>query len=159
SCLRLTGRRHRRVRYLEFKRGAPQDRVPAMRDRVEVSPMKILGETEKRSTGVHFLPDDAILQHNADFPSDILAKPPRELSFLNPGVSIRLVDERIGKQDHFAFAGGVSGFVEFVNQGKKTLHPTIFHAIAERPSEQGTAIGVEVAMQWNEGYTENVLCF
>ena len=157
--LRLTVRRDGKVRFIEFKRGEPQDRVLEMRDGVEVSPMKILGETEKRGTEVHFLPDDAIFQHNADFHYDILAKRLRELSFLNHGVSIRLVDERIGKQDHFAFAGGVSGFVEFVNQGKKTLHPNIFHAVSERPSEQGTAIGVEVAMQWNEGYTENVLCF
>ncbi|HMR71881.1 MAG TPA: ATP-binding protein, partial [Rubrivivax sp.] len=157
--LRLTVRRDGKTHFIEFKRGEPQDRVLEQRDGVEVSPMKILGDTEKRGTEVHFLPDDEIFAHNADFHYDILAKRLRELSFLNHGVSIRLVDERSGKEDHFAFAGGVKGFVEFVNQGKKTLHPNIFHAVSERPSEQGTTIGVEVAMQWNEGYSENVLCF
>jgi DNA gyrase subunit B len=69
------------------------------------------------------------------------------------------VDERNGKEDNFAFAGGVKGFVSFINQGKKVLHPNIFHAVGSKMSEQGTEIGVEVAMQWNDGYNESVLCF
>src|SRR5204862_6115379 len=68
------------------------------------------------------------------------------------------VDERNAKEDNFAFAGGVRGFVEFINQGKRVLHPTIFHAIGEKASEQGPRIGVELAMQWNDGYNESVLC-
>jgi DNA gyrase subunit B len=84
----------------------------------------------------------------------VLAKRLRELSFLNNGVKIRLVDERNGKEDNFAFAGGVKGFVSFINQGKKVLHPNIFHAVGSKMSEQNTDIGVEVAMQWNDGYNE-----
>ncbi|MBL8323916.1 MAG: DNA gyrase subunit B, partial [Rubrivivax sp.] len=156
--LRLTVRRDGQVHYVEFKRGVTQDRVIEVRDGFDTSPMRITGETEKRGTEVHFLPDDAIF-NNIDFHYDVLAKRLRELSFLNNGVKIRLVDERNAKEDNFAFAGGVKGFVEFINQGKKVLHPNIFHAIGEKQSEQNTAIGVEVSMQWNDGYSESVLCF
>jgi DNA gyrase subunit B len=157
--LRLTVRREGRIHHIEFRRGVLQDRLVELREGVEVSPMRMAGETDKRGSEVHFLPDDEIFQQNADFHYDILAKRLRELSFLNNGVRIRLVDERQNKEDDFAFAGGVKGFVEFINQGKKVLHPNIFHSIGERNSDQGTTIGVEVAMQWNDGYTESVLCF
>ncbi len=156
--LRLTVRRDRKVHLLEFKKGIPQDRLLEMRDGFEVSPMKVTGETDKRGTEVHFLPDDEIFQ-NIDFHYDVLAKRLRELSFLNNGVKIRLVDERNAKEDNFAYVGGVKGFVEFINQGKKVLHPNIFHAIGEKMSEQNTPVGVEVSMQWNDSYSENVLCF
>ena len=156
--LRLTVRREGQVHFIEFRKGVPQDRVLEMREGFEVSPMKITGETEKRGTEVHFLPDEEIFS-NIDFHYDVLAKRLRELSFLNNGVKIKLVDERNGKEDNFAFAGGVRGFVEFINQGKKVLHPNIFHALGDKMSEQNTNIGVEVAMQWNDGYNESVLCF
>ena len=99
--------------------------------------MKVIGETDKRGTEVHFLPDDEIFS-NIDFHYDMLAKRLRELSFLNNGVKIKLVDERNAKEDNFAFVGGVKGFVEFINQGKKVLHPNIFHAVGEKMSEQNT---------------------
>jgi DNA gyrase subunit B len=156
--LRLTVRRDHKVHLLEFKKGIPQDRLLEMRDGFEISPMKVIGETDKRGTEVHFLPDDEIFQ-NIDFHYDVLAKRLRELSFLNNGVKIRLVDERNAKEDNFAYVGGVKGFVEFINQGKKILHPNIFHAIGEKMSEQNTPVGVEVSMQWNDSYSENVLCF
>ncbi|WKB51205.1 DNA topoisomerase (ATP-hydrolyzing) subunit B [Eleftheria terrae] len=156
--LRLTVRREGKVHFIEFRKGVPQDRVLEQRDGFEVSPMKIIGETEKRGTEVHFLPDDEIFT-NVDFHYDVLAKRLRELSFLNNGVKIRLVDERNAKEDNFAFAGGVKGFVDFINQGKKILHPNVFHAQGDKVSEQNTNVGVEVAMQWNDGYSENVLCF
>jgi DNA gyrase subunit B len=156
--LHLRVRRDGKVHALEFRAGIPQDRVVERRDGVDVSPMKIVGETDRRGTEVHFLPDDLIFS-NIDFHYEILSKRLRELSFLNNGVKIRLVDERNNKEDNFAFAGGVKGFVEYVNQGKKTLHPNIFHATGEKMSDQGTNITAEVAMQWNDGYSENVLCF
>jgi len=156
--LRLTVRREGKVHFIEFAQGVPQERLLEMREGFEVSPMKITGETEKRGTEVHFLPDETIFS-NIDFHYDVLAKRLRELSFLNNGVKIRLVDERNAKEDNFAFAGGVKGFVEFINQGKKVLHPNIFHAMGDKLSEQGTNVGVEVAMQWNDGYNESVLCF
>jgi DNA gyrase subunit B len=158
KSLRLTVRRDGQVHFMEFKRGVPQDRVIEQRDGFDVSPMRIQGDTENRGTEVHFLPDDEIFQ-NIDFHYDVLAKRLRELSFLNNGVKIRLVDERNAKEDNFAFVGGVKGFVEFINQGKRVLHPNIFHVDGDKMSEQNTSIGVEVAMQWNDGYNEAVLCF
>src|SRR5439155_15961243 len=148
--LRLTVRRDRKVHFIEFRKGVPQDRQLEMRDGFEISPMKVIDDTDKRGTEVHFLPDDEIF-NNIDFHYDVLAKRLRELSFLNNGVKIKLVDERIAKEDNFAFAGGVKGFVEFINQGKKVLHPNVFHAMGDKMSEFNTNIGVEVAMQWNDG--------
>lgn len=162
--LRLTVRREGKVHQLEFARGVVQNRLLATVDGFEVSPMKVTGETDKRGTEVHFLPDTEIFKENNDFHYEILAKRLRELSFLNNGVRIRLKDERSGKEDDFSGAGGVRGFVEFINKGKTVLHPTSFYAAGERPAESyggipGTHIGVEVAMQWNSAYTEQVLCF
>ncbi|WP_440106023.1 DNA topoisomerase (ATP-hydrolyzing) subunit B [Acidovorax sp. BL-A-41-H1] len=162
--LRLTVRREGKVHQIEFARGFVQDRLLSTVDGFEVSPMKVTGDTEKRGTEVHFLPDTDIFKENNDFHYEILAKRLRELSFLNNGVRIRLKDERSGKEDDFSGAGGVRGFVEFINKGKTVLHPTSFYAAGERPAETyggipGTHIGVEVAMQWNSAYTEQVLCF
>lgn len=162
--LRLTVRREGKVHQLEFARGVVQNRLLDTVDGFEVSPMKVTGETDKRGTEVHFLPDTEIFKENNDFHYEILAKRLRELSFLNNGVRIRLKDERSGKEDDFSGAGGVRGFVEFINKGKTVLHPTSFYAAGERPAESyggipGTHIGVEVAMQWNSAYTEQVLCF
>ncbi|HUG25333.1 DNA topoisomerase (ATP-hydrolyzing) subunit B, partial [Piscinibacter sp.] len=156
--LRLTVRREGKSHFIEFRKGVPQDRLLELRDGFEVSPMKVIGETEKRGTEVHFLPDDEIFE-NIDYHYDILSKRLRELSFLNNGVKIRLVDERNNKEDNFAFVGGVKGFVDFINTGKKVLHQNIFHAVGEKMSEHNTNITAEVAMQWNDGYSENVLCF
>jgi len=158
KLLRLTIRRDGKAHYLEFKKGIVQDRLVEVRDGVAVSPMRIVGETEKRGTEVHFLPDEDTFGP-IDFHYDVLAKRLRELSFLNNGVRIRLVDERSGKEEDFAYVGGVKGFVEFINKGKTVLHPNIFHARGEKLSEHQTTVGVEVAMQWNDGYNESVLCF
>jgi len=159
KMLRLTVRREGKVHVLEFSRGFVQNRIVEKIDGVEVSPMQILGETDKRGTEVHFLPDNEIFKENADFHYEILSKRLRELSFLNNGVRIRLLDERSGKEDDFSGAGGVKGFVAFINKGKTVLHPNVFHAMGDRQSDQNTNIGVEVAMQWNSGYNEQVLCF
>src|SRR5262245_53997892 len=100
KMLRLTVKRDGQVHLMEFKRGAPQDRLIEQRDGVDVSPMRVTGETENRGTEVHFLPDDEIFS-NIDFHYDVLAKRLRELSFLNNGVRIKLVDERNAKEDNF----------------------------------------------------------
>ncbi|TWO71126.1 DNA topoisomerase (ATP-hydrolyzing) subunit B [Caenimonas sedimenti] len=160
KMLRLTVRREGKMHVLEFCRGFVQNRIVETIDGIEVSPMQILGDTDKRGTEVHFLPDnDEIFKENNDFHYEILSKRLRELSFLNNGVRIRLLDERTGKEDDFSGAGGVLGFVQFINKGKQVLHPNAFHAVGDRQSDQGTNIGVEVAMQWNSGYNEQVLCF
>ncbi|ODS91426.1 MAG: DNA gyrase subunit B [Comamonas sp. SCN 65-56] len=162
--LRLTVRREGQVHQIEFARGFVQNRAIEVVDGFETSPMKITGITEDRGTAVRFLPDVEIFGDNHDFHYDTLAKRLRELSFLNNGVRIRLIDERTGKEDDFSGAGGVLGFVKFISTGKKVLHPTPFHASGTRAAETyggipGTEIGVEVAMQWNDGYNEQVLCF
>ena len=164
KSLRLIVRRDGKVHTLEFAKGFVQNRIIEVVDGVEVSPMRITGDTEKRGTEVHFLPDTEIFTQNSDFHYEILSKRLRELSFLNNGVRIRLVDERTGKEDDFSGAGGVKGFVDFINSGKKVLHPNAFYSEGERPADTyggitGTHIGVEVAMQWNDGYNESVLCF
>jgi DNA gyrase subunit B len=161
--LRLTIRRDGKRHFMEFCRGVPVDRVIESRDGFEVSPLKIIGETEKRGTEVHFLADDEIFGH-VEFHYEILAKRLRELSFLNNGVSIKLIDQRSGKEELFAFAGGVQSFVEYVNRSKSVLHPKIFYSAGEAKvgqgaAENGVTIGVEVAMQWNDSYQEQVLCF
>jgi DNA gyrase subunit B len=89
-----------------------------------------------------------------DYHYEVLAKRIRELSFLNNGVAIELVDQRDGKSENFAYSGGVKGFVEYMNRSKNVLHPRVFHAIGER-----SGVTVEVAMQWNDSYAENVQCF
>jgi DNA gyrase subunit B len=158
--LRLTVRREGLVHQIEFARGFVQNRLlETTPNGIEISPMRTSGATEKRGTEVHFLPDYDIFKENADFHYEILSKRLRELSFLNNGVRIRLKDERSGKEDDFSGAGGVKGFVDFINKGKTVLHPNVFHALGDRASDQGTNIGVEVAMQWNSGYNEQVLCF
>ncbi|MBS1189876.1 MAG: gyrB [Rhodocyclaceae bacterium] len=157
--LRLTIRRDGKKHFIEFNRGVPVDRVLEIRDGFEVSPLKILGDTEKRGTEVHFLADEEIFG-TVEFHYEILAKRLRELSFLNNGVSIRLVDQRAGKEELFAFAGGVKSFVEYINRTKSVLHPNIFYSAGEaKVGDTGVTIGVEVAMQWNDSYQEQVLCF
>lgn len=157
--LRLTIRRDGKRHFIEFNRGVPVERVIEVRDGFEVSPLKVLGDTDKRGTEVHFLADDEIFG-TVEFHYEILAKRLRELSFLNNGVSIRLVDQRNGKEELFAFAGGVQSFVEYINRTKSVLHPSIFYSAGEaKVGDTGVTIGVEVAMQWNDSYQEQVLCF
>ncbi|MGI4814399.1 MAG: DNA topoisomerase (ATP-hydrolyzing) subunit B [Janthinobacterium lividum] len=151
--LRLTVRRNGKKHFMEFHQGIPQNRVIEEVNGQRVSPIPVIGDAEHNGTEVHFLPDIEIFT-DIEFHYDILAKRIRELSFLNNGVRIRLVDQRSGKEDNYAFAGGVKGFVEYINKTKQTLHPTIFYATGEKDG-----VTVEVAMQWNDSYNENVLCF
>ena len=155
--LRLTIRRDGKVHYMEFRQGVVQNRVTETIEGVPVSPMQIVGETERRGTEVHFLPDDEIFT-NIEFHYEILSKRLRELSFLNNGVRIRLIDQRTGKEEDFAFSGGVKGFVDYINQAKTVLHPHVFY-ISSESLAGGTPIGVEIAMQWNDGYNESLLAF
>ena len=139
--LRLTIRRDGKAYSMEFRNGAA------------VAPLKEIGKTEKRGTEVHFLASKETFV-NVEFHYDILAKRLRELSFLNNGVSIILLDQRNGKEENFAFSGGVKGFVEYMNRSKSALHQKIFYAVGEKEG-----ITVEVAMQWNDSYAESVQCF
>ncbi len=139
--LRLTIRRDGEVNFIEFRMGVP------------VEPLKVVGKTERRGTEVHFLASREMFG-NVEYHYDILARRLRELSFLNNGVRIHLADQRTGKEDHFAFTGGVKGFVEYINRNKTVLHHSVYHAIKTRDG-----IIVEASMQWNDSYQESVLCF
>jgi DNA gyrase subunit B len=123
------------------------------RDGVAVAPLAIVGPTERRGTEVHFKASEATFGH-VEFHYEILARRIRELSFLNNGVKIELVDQRDGKSENFAFSGGIKGFVEYMNRSKTVLHPRIFYASGEKDG-----VTVEIAMQWNDSYAENVQCF
>jgi DNA gyrase subunit B len=139
--LRLTIRRDGQIHQMEFRKGVP------------VHPLAITGKSERRGTEVHFLASKEIFG-NIEFHYDIFAKRLRELSFLNNGVKIQLVDQLNGKEETFAFVGGVKSFVEYINRTKSVLHPDIFYAAGEKDN-----IAVEVSMQWNDSYVEQVLCF
>ncbi|MFZ3016958.1 MAG: DNA topoisomerase (ATP-hydrolyzing) subunit B [Gallionella sp.] len=151
--LKLTTYRDGKKFGLEFVRGAVKDRLVETQKGVEVSPVRELGESQKRGTEVHFLADKEIFGL-VEFHYEILAKRLRELSFLNNGVKIELVDQRTGKSENFAYSGGVRGFVEYMNKSKSVLHPKCFQASGEKDN-----IVVDVAMQWNDSYSEVVQCF
>ena len=156
--LRLTVKRDGSVHFLEFARGVVQNRTIEKDGDIVISPIPKTGTTESRGTEVHFMADEEIFG-KVEFHYEILVKRIRELSFLNNGVHIKVSDDRTGKSEDFAFSGGVKGFVEYINKSKNVLHPTIFYATGERPSDLGGQITTEVSMQWNDGYNEQVLCF
>jgi DNA gyrase subunit B len=158
KLLRVTVRQNGKVHQMEFVRGVAQDRQIEIVDGFEVSPIKVIGETDKRGTEVHFWADEQIFTH-VEFHYEILSKRIRELSFLNNGVNIKLSDQRTGKEEIFAFEGGTRGFVEYINKAKAVLHPTVFQATGDRMSDNNTNISVDVSMQWNDSYNEQVLCF
>jgi DNA gyrase subunit B len=126
---------------MEFRRGVP------------VAPLAMTGPSDRRGSEVHFMASSETFA-NIEYHFDILAKRIRELSFLNNGTRIELIDQRDGKSENFAYSGGVKGFVEYMNRAKSTLHPKIFYAVGEKDG-----VTVEVAMQWNDSYAENVQCF
>jgi DNA gyrase subunit B len=141
SWLKLRIWRNGKIHQMEF------------RDGVAVAPLAVAGSTDRRGTEVHFMASPATFGR-IEYHYDILARRIRELSFLNNGVKIELTDQRDGKTENFAYAGGIKGFVEFMNRSKTVLHSKIFHATGEKDG-----VIVEVAMQWNDSYVESVQCF
>lgn len=139
--LRLTIRRGGKVHQMEFRQGVPTE------------PLKMTGITEYHGTEVHFMASTETFG-TIEFHYEILAKRIRELSFLNNGVSIVLIDRRTGKEENFSYSGGIKGFVEYINRNKNILNPHVFYTYGERDG-----MSVECSMQWNDSYQESVQCF
>ena len=118
-----------------------------------VSPLKQAGPSSMRGTKITFVPSDLIFK-NIEFHYDILASRLRELAFLNSGLKIYLVDERTGKNDLFEYVGGISAFIHHLHRTRQPIHDTVVHINSAKDD-----VTVEVAMQWNDTYQENIFCY
>ena len=141
GTLTLTIAREGKLHRQQYKMGEPQ------------GPLTVVGTTTERGTTIRFKPSNTIFT-NTTFSYDWLAKRLRELSFLNSGVRIDLVDEREDKSDSFQHEGGVSAFVQYLNRSRTAIHPNIFYF----QSQEGP-VSVEVAAQWNDSYQESMYCY
>ncbi len=141
ESLKLTIRRDGKIWQQEYRLGEP------------LGPIQMVGETESTGTELRFRPSREVFS-DTEYHYDILSKRLRELSFLNSGVRIKLSDERTDKSDVFEYQGGIRAFVEHLNRNKTPLHEHAFYFQTER---DGTV--VELALQWNDSYQENIFCF
>jgi DNA gyrase subunit B len=141
ETLEIEIKRDGRVYQQSYRRGVPQDRL------------KEVGKSKERGTKVTFRPDTEIFE-TLEFSFDILSQRLRELAFLNSGVKITIEDERSQKKHEFFYKGGLLSFVEHLNRAKSAIHPKVVHFAGEKDG-----VEVEIAMQWNDGYSENVFSF
>src|SRR5690349_12039897 len=133
--------REGKVWFQEFVRGAP------------VAPLRPLGVTDRTGTKITFRPDSTIFT-NIDFSYDILNNRLREVSFLNAGLRINFEDERSGRSEKYRFEGGIREFVKLLNKSKPGLHTDVIYINHERDN-----VVVEVALQWNDSFNEQIFCY
>ncbi|MDP9151143.1 MAG: DNA topoisomerase (ATP-hydrolyzing) subunit B [Myxococcota bacterium] len=146
--LKMEIKREGHVHLQEYRRGVP------------VSPLSVIGDTDRTGTKITFKPDATIFTIT-EFQYDVLASRLRELSFLNAGFLISLTDERDGgRKELFQYKGGISEFVEHLNKAKEPVHDKVISIVAEQPVEgTGAPIGIELALQWNSSYSEQIFCY
>jgi DNA gyrase subunit B len=130
-----------KIYHQEYSRGKP------------LSKLEVAGETQEKGTKITFLADDEIFS-DIEFKFDVLSKRLRELSFLNRGVMISILDERTGKGHEFKYDGGIRSFVEHLNKNKAVLHPKVIYIAG-----QSGDVSVEAALQYNDGYQENIFSY
>ena len=118
-----------------------------------IEPLKEIGTSDKSGTTIHFFPDSEIFE-TTDIKYDVIANRLKELAFLNAGLEIEISDERSGKTDIFKFEGGIREFVQHINRNKTPLHPDPIYLKAEKED-----VEVEIAIQYTDGYTENIFTF
>ena len=143
--LELEIKRDGKVWYQTYRRGFPERAIEA------------IGQTDRTGTKIRFWPDPEIF-NILEFHYDTLAQRLRELSFLNRGVEIHVVDERTERRARFRYEGGIASFVQHLNRNKNTLHPEPIHLEEIRELEGGEETA-ELALQWNDGYQEQIYCF
>jgi DNA gyrase subunit B len=141
ESLEVEIRRDGKVYEQRYRRGEPE------------SPIQETGVTDQRGTRVTFKPD-ALIFETIDFSFDILSQRLRELAFLNRGVRITITDERDRKSHEFLYEGGIVSFVGHLNRAKSPIHPDVIYLQGARDG-----VDIEIAMQWNDGYAENVYAF
>jgi len=143
-------RRDGKVHKMEFSRGKTTEK------------MKIIGATKRNGTRIAFSPDPEIFETTRDFKGELLGKRLRELAFLNPGIHITFVDERINKSTAFIFKDGISEYVKFLNENKNVVHadPISFHGEAPTPNPDLDAnIVVDIALQYNDSYSDQIYAY
>ncbi|MCC5806892.1 MAG: DNA topoisomerase (ATP-hydrolyzing) subunit B [Opitutales bacterium] len=143
--------RDEKVHFMGFSRGKTTEK------------MKIIGNTKKNGTKISWLPDSEIFLTTREFKYDLLAKRLRELAFLNPGLEIHLEDGRSNRKETFVFKDGIAEYVAFLNRGKTTIHPNVVFFSGDAPAVEGEASGakiiVDIALQYNDGYNDQIYAY